>query len=267
MRRLLLDRGVTHGSPSSPRSAGHLAAGSPRAADEREASRERCGVFFVGRLQPVAKVPFRTPAVRVAELIAMAWGKRVSRYWCHAATRPLNRAHAQRDLPRMRGEGVWGGLLIVPSPAILRQRILRSWRPAHPLRQAIVVQESPSRPRRAGAGVAARACVSCRPRHVPIDAADRCAGSRPRLAHAPSLGSWPNTASVPLPPPPAHWTVPAQLSPFVRANESCDQDASRSASSTRRLSTIRERRMRGHLWSILAKSEVFTKKLRREETS
>jgi hypothetical protein len=33
--------------------------------------------------QPFAKMPFRTPAVRVAELIALAWGKRVSRYrWC-----------------------------------------------------------------------------------------------------------------------------------------------------------------------------------------
>lgn len=33
--------------------------------------------------QPFAKMPLRTPAARVAELIAMAWGKRVSRYrWC-----------------------------------------------------------------------------------------------------------------------------------------------------------------------------------------
>ncbi len=33
--------------------------------------------------QPFATVPLRTPAARVAEPVAMAWGKRVSRYrWC-----------------------------------------------------------------------------------------------------------------------------------------------------------------------------------------
>jgi hypothetical protein len=33
--------------------------------------------------RPFANVPLRTPTARVAELIAMAWGKRVSRYrWC-----------------------------------------------------------------------------------------------------------------------------------------------------------------------------------------
>jgi len=33
--------------------------------------------------QPFAKTPLRTPATRVAELITMAWGKRLSLYrWC-----------------------------------------------------------------------------------------------------------------------------------------------------------------------------------------
>ncbi len=44
--------------------------------------------------QPFAKVPFRTPAARVAELIAMAWGKRVSRYrWCPRCRQKAEQEH------------------------------------------------------------------------------------------------------------------------------------------------------------------------------
>lgn len=44
--------------------------------------------------QPFTKVPFRTPAARVAELIATAWGKRVSRYrWCPGCRRTLEPEH------------------------------------------------------------------------------------------------------------------------------------------------------------------------------
>jgi hypothetical protein len=40
--------------------------------------------------QPFAKVPLRSAAVRVAELIALAWGKRISQYrWCPQCRRGI----------------------------------------------------------------------------------------------------------------------------------------------------------------------------------
>ncbi len=44
--------------------------------------------------RPFAKVPFRTPATRVAELVASAWAKRVSRYrWCPQCRQTLEPEH------------------------------------------------------------------------------------------------------------------------------------------------------------------------------
>lgn len=39
--------------------------------------------------QPFAKAPLRTPPPRIAQLIAMAWGKRISQYrWCPRCQQP-----------------------------------------------------------------------------------------------------------------------------------------------------------------------------------
>jgi hypothetical protein len=44
--------------------------------------------------RPFAKVPLRTSATRVAELIARAWGKRISRYgWCIQCKRRIAPEH------------------------------------------------------------------------------------------------------------------------------------------------------------------------------
>ena len=65
------------------------------------------------------------------------------------------------------------------------------------LPRSVATTKTTPAPRRASAGRGCSPTFFVPTSTRALDAGDRCAGSRPRLANPPSPGSWPNTASVP----------------------------------------------------------------------